>query len=440
MSNPLKTTQNSDLIRIFHSNHGMQSTLNYVDISGVVSEISDGQITNNGGIDANASQVAITDAVISLFHQTIGGSAVSDSNPGFIKILGTAEDGSGDEIIAYKEIDVSSNPKVIKFATNGRNHTGISGSATGKSHAQNAIVQCYNFDGIPLTKINKTHSSGIVSINSPHSYNLQISGVNAGTGISGGGFNVTASQNIPWDVLTPQIQSQLEPNTSMVARVQGTSGTSCGPFPSGFSAETSFVKDSDFQDVTIGEENYFPATKVVANQLNEINRMNSVKSLTLELNLSSEVSHLSPVVDLSRCDMITTANIINNIEPTDGIGGECAGNYITKVARLEKSATGLKVMLAANIWTESKIVVMYKLIPVGYADSLDELPFQFYNTTGRPDTGELIPNNDLVTFTDYEYTVEDVDEFDGFQIKISLHNHNQPYIPRVKDLRGIALA
>ena len=99
----------------------------------------------------------------------------------------------------------------------------------------------------------------------------------------------------------------------MIARVQGTSGTSCGPFPSGSSAETSFVKDSDFQDVTIGEENYFPATKIVANQINEINRMNSVKSLTLELNLDSEVSHLSPVVDLTRCDMITTANIINNL-------------------------------------------------------------------------------------------------------------------------------
>ena len=93
-----------------------------------------------------------------------------------------------------------------------------------------------------------------------------------GSGISGGGFNVTASQNIPWDVLTPQIQSQIEPRTSMVARVQGTSGTSCGPFPSGSSAETSFVKDSDFQDVTIREENYFPATKIVANQINEINR------------------------------------------------------------------------------------------------------------------------------------------------------------------------
>ena len=440
MNNPFKTTANSDTIRVFHSNHGMQSPLNYVKIDGAISEIADGQITNNGGIDANASQVAITDSVISLFHDVIGGSAVSDSNPGFIKILGTEEDGSGDEIIAYKEIDTGVNPKVIKFATNGRNHTGISGNATGKVHAQNAVVQCYNFDGIPLTKINKTHSSGIASINSPHSYTIQIGGVNATTGIQGGGFGITASQNIPWDVLTPQIQSQIEPNTSIVARVQGTSGTSCGPFPAGFAAETSFVKDSDFQDVTIGEENYFPATKIVANQLNEINRMNSVKSLTMELNLDSEVSHLSPVVDLTRCDLITTANIINNIEPTEGIGGECAGNYISKVARLEKSATGLKVMLAANIWSESKIVVMYKLIPVGYVDSLDELPFQLFNTTGRPDSGELVPNNDLVTFTDYEYTIEDVDEFDGFQIKISLLNHNQPYIPRVKDLRGIALA
>ncbi len=434
-TNSLKTTSGSDLIRIFHSNHGMQSTLNYLKISGVISEVANSQL---------ASGLSSTDASCEIaenngFHTTIGGSAASSSNPGFIRILGAAEDGSEDEIIAYSGLSGTNN-KQVNFITNGRNHTGTSGSSTGKAHASGAVVECYNFDGIPLTKINKTHSSGVQSINSPHSYNLQISGVNAGTGIQGGGGTIVASQNVSWDVLTPQIQSQLEPRTSMVARVQGTSGTSCGPFPSGSSAEVSFVKDSDFQDVTIGEENYFPATKIVANQINEINRMNSVKSLTLELNLDSEVSHLSPVVDLTRCDMITTGNIINNVEPTSGIGTECAGNYITKVARLEKSATGLKVMLAANTWTDAKIVVMFKLIPVGYVDSLDELPFQFFNTTGRPDSGELIPQNDLVTFTDYEYTVEDADEFDGFQIKVSLLNYNQAYVPRVKDLRGIALA
>ena len=433
--NALRTTAGSDLIRVFHSNHGMQSPLNYLRIENVASEVADTQIISNN-LAADGSSVTLTDP--DKFHTTIGGSAISNTNPGFIRILGTEEDGSGDEIIAYSAINTTTN--VVTFATNGRNHNGTSGSATGKTHSIGAVVQCYNFDGIPLTKINKTHSSGLQSINSPHSYNLQISGVTATTGIQGGGANMVASQNVPWDVISPQIQSQIEPGTSIVARLQGTSGTSCGPFPTGFSAETSFVKDSDFQEITIGEENYFPATKIVANQLNEINRMNSVKSLTIELNLFSEVKHLTPVVDLSRCDVITTSNIINNIEPTQGVGGECAGNYITKVARLEKSATGLKVMLACNSWSESKIVVMYKLIPVGYVDNLDELPFQFFNTTGRPDTGELIPNNDLTTFTDYEYTVEDVDEFDGFQIKVSLLNHNQPYIPRVKDIRGIALA
>ena len=117
----------------------------------------------------------------------------------------------------------------------------------------------------------------------------------------------------------------------MVARVQGTSGTSCGPFPSGTAAETSFVKDISFQEVTIGDENYFADTKIVANQNNEINRMNSIKSLTLELNLSSEVSHLSPVVDLTRCDMITTQNIINNVEPTSGVGGECAAIILLRL-------------------------------------------------------------------------------------------------------------
>ena len=83
---------------------------------------------------------------------------------------------------------------------------------------------------------------------------------------------------------------------------------------------------------------------------------------------------------------------------------------------------------------------MHKLVPVGFAGNLDELEFRYFNSTGVPDIGRLIPQNDLETFTDYEYTVEDTDEFDGFQIKISLLGYDQPYIPRVRDFRGIALA
>ena len=121
------------------------------------------------------------------------------------------------------------------------------------------MVQCYNFDGIPLTLVNTTHNSttgGLISINSPHSYHLKITNKTATTGITGGGSNITVSQNVPWDAITPQIQSQLEPKTSMVTRLLGTSGTSCGPFPSGASAETSFTKDTTYIDVTVGAVSY----------------------------------------------------------------------------------------------------------------------------------------------------------------------------------------
>ena len=83
---------------------------------------------------------------------------------------------------------------------------------------------------------------------------------------------------------------------------------------------------------------------------------------------------------------------------------------------------------------------MYKLVPVGSTASLDDLQFQFFNTDGRADSGVLVPQNEIETFTDYEFSVEDVEEFDAFQIKIAFIGYDQPYIPRVKDFRGIALA
>jgi len=195
-TNSLKTTAGSDQIRVFHSNHGMQSTLNYLKLSGVISEVANSQLASGLSSTDTTCEIAENNG----FHTTIGGSAASSTNPGFIRILGTEEDGSGDEIIAYSGLSGTNN-KQVNFITNGRSHTGTSGSSTGKTHASGAVVECYNFDGIPLTKINKTHSSGIQSINSPHSYNLQISGVNAGTGIQGGGGNIVASQNVAWKTL-----------------------------------------------------------------------------------------------------------------------------------------------------------------------------------------------------------------------------------------------
>jgi hypothetical protein len=96
--------------------------------------------------------------------------------------------------------------------------------------------------------------------------------------------------------------------------------------------------------------------------------------------------------------------------------------------------------MAANTFEFSEIQVMYKLVPVGYTGDTDDLNFEFFNTDGRPDNGRMVPQNDPFVFGDYEYTLDDAPAYDGFQLKIVLKNYNQPYIPRVKDLRIIALA
>ena len=172
----------------------ISTTLNWK----VISEVPDTALNMASGLSTTGTSITVDDA--SQFHTTIGGSAVSTSNPGFLKILGDDEDGAGDEIIAYSGIAGN----VITIATNGRNHDGSSGSSTGKDHADNAIVQCHNICGIPLTDLNKTHNSttgGIISINSPHSYNLRITGKTAGKSINAGGSNMQMTQNVPWDVL-----------------------------------------------------------------------------------------------------------------------------------------------------------------------------------------------------------------------------------------------
>jgi hypothetical protein len=455
-ANPLSLTSGSNQITVSHGNHGMQSSSNYVEISGVISEVADTNINMPGsGLTATGGQITVANAAE--FHTTIGGSAVSSSNPGFIRIVRVSTpnvaggvNGSviDEELIAYEAI----NGNVINVlgygsgTITGRNYNAStnSGGATGIAHPTGALVRCYNLAGIPLTRINRTHSTstgGLVSLNHPHKYRLVINGFTSGKTITAGGEGVFASQNIQWDVLTPSIQTQVQPGTSVVARVLGTSATSCGPFPSGATAETSFVKDTVYRDVTLGEINYFLDTKMVASKVNEVNNMSGERSFTMELDFDTEKDSISPVIDTQRMSIITTANQINNVTPTTNVGDDCAAIYITRLARLENSSTGLKVMFSANLFTPTEIDVMYKLVPVGSTINPDDINFEFFNTNGDPDSGPMIAQNNPEEFTDFEFTISNTDvTFDAFQIKIAMRNYYQPFIPRIRQLRAIALA
>jgi len=410
-------------ITVKHSNHGMHDLSNNVRITGVKSEISPTFLT--AALDLTATSVSVGDATV--FHKKIGGYTVSDENPGFIKI--------DNEIMAYTAI--SSDGLTITLKTSGGR--GSSGT-TAATHQIDALVECYNLDGIPLTQINKDHTG--LSNPTLDTYDLSTNFV-ASVGIVSGGTSATASQNVPFEVITPTVATVVQSETAIIARLNTVSGTSINDgHPNGIVPDPSFVNNNSFRDVTLNEVNYLDQQALILSNVNESAKLAGQKSLTMELLMTSTKDTLTPVVDLDRCSVITTSNRINNPvnfeNATLAVGDPHESVYITRMISLDNQVSrSLKVMFDAYRPNDTQIRVLYRVVPVGFAGDENTLLYSFFNEDGRPDT-DVSSVSDLI-FKSYEYNKTGL-EFKKFQIKIVLASSNQSYVPQVKYFRAIATA
>ena len=62
-----------------------------------------------------------------------------------------------------------------------------------------------------------------------------------------------------------------------------------------------------------------------------------------------------------------------------------------------------------------------------------------FNGDGSSDK-TVPPSDDDVTFREHQYSADNIVKFTAFQLKIILKGTSSSYPPRVKDMRGIALA
>ena len=199
---------------------------------------------------------------------------------------------------------------------------------------------------------------------------------------------------------------------------------------------------------------------MIASPINETNEMSGAKSYLTKINMKSIKSNLSPAIDLQRSSWISVMNRINKIDSssdlasnltfipsTEAEGDNNAAIYITKKVILENPATALKVLLAANRPADATIKVMFKTLSSEDSIDFDDLPYQFFNTTG---TSDLVVNSSLAVndFQEYTYSAGVTDdgigdplpEFISFSIKIIMQSTNQSAVPRLSDFRALALA
>jgi len=445
-------------IVVNHRNHGMYFETNYVTISNAQSDVAPTKLS----VDYNSSSTASisVDSVANLTSfENVG---IATTNIGYVLI--------GDEIISYTSTSTGTLGGTIS--------RGIDGTIA-RNYPAGTPVYKYELGGVSLRRINKTHYLGDVTVSNPitfDSYNIKLDMGSSGTGRTdglgypklyvnqtktAGGYNTKATQNIPFEAITPVVQNLTVQGTSINAEVRTISGSSIS------GNEISFV-DQGFESVSLNKTNYLTSPRIISSKINETNKLGTLpgnKSMNLRINLDSIDSRVTPVIDTQRISTILTSNRVNSVisdyatdNRVNSISEDpTAFQYLSKEIVLENPATSLKILVNAHVNLYSNIRAFYA---ISESENFSPIyvPFPGYNNINEK--GQIInladsdglsdvfvpPASNVgflpseIQYKEHTFTVDNLPSFKSYRIKIIMTSTNQVYVPRMKDLRVIALA
>ena len=455
-----------NVVEVSHYNHGMSADNNKLQLSNV--EPTTKPVKIESAISLQDSTIIVGSANTSEFATFEG----ITTSTGFVKV--------NNEIIFYNTI------------TNvglGISERGVDSSLI-SSHPVNSLVRKYEFNGLSLTGINTTHTMPSTNLlqakKDIDKYYLQIS---RGTGRpnlqdrssgdsmacftderSGGGDRINASKNIQYNSVYPVFNTLQPGQTKINTQLRSVSGTSAGSFNSSTNSftEVSFL-DQGYEDIELNKVNPLTTTRLVASSQNENEHLTNLpksRSSTLSMNLSTEDENLSPAIDTMNGTVIYVRNRLNK-PVTDyandnrvnlNTGDPHAAVYISNRVNIKQPATSLKVLVSSDRRDSADFRALFKLFrqdteatePTfelfpGF-DNLDDTDgdgfgdqvIDLSKNSGRPDA--LTPASTDGEFVEYVFTIDDLVEFTGFQIKIEMSGSNEAESPVFKDLRVIALA
>ena len=205
-----------------------------------------------------------------------------------------------------------------------------------------------------------------------------------------------------------------------------------------------------------------------SNQAEYLSTLPRNKSLSVKVVMVSTDVNLSPVLDVQNATFILGRNKINNPigrgnYATDTKSLQTSGDphgsiFISNPISLQQPATSLKVLLAASVQPEADFRVFYRLFTAdstevsqsyrafpGYknlrdtnGDGFGDQVIDISLNDGSADAKVAFNRPD--EFSEYQFSVDDLEQFSGFAIKIVMTTTNESEAPRFRDFRAIALA
>ena len=430
-----------NVFEVYDHSHGMHASNNSVRIFGVKPTTIGVKLSQ----DLNADSTSLTVENVGIFTSFEGQSVGTGLNQstGYLLV--------GNEIIEYNEFNVSANTITI-------NERSIDSTILRK-HLAGSIVYKYELNGVSLRRINKNHTmstnSNIINSNKTiDSYQMQFdrSTRTAGDNLLSftderkvGGDECILSQNIQYNSILPFFDVFSPSDTSIESSIRTVSATSAS------GSEVSF-QDIGYEPLQLNSTNDLNSTRMIASHVNESNNLSSLpsnKSLTVAINMQGS-TYASPMINISsyaninlfrnRVDL-PVANYIDDSRTNQLSGDPHSSVYITKKITLRNPATSLKVLLSAYKDSSADFRVLYRLFRSDSSeiDQTYEL-FPGYDNlnSGRPDTFVRSSSDD--EFLDYEFTADNISEYDGFIIKIVMSGTDESKPIKIKDFRAIALS
>lgn len=457
---------NGRSFKVSHNNHGMYSSEDRVRLYNIESDVVPSKTTAEYQINST-SPLSVESVEI---FKTFENIPVTPATPGYVKV--------NNEIIEYTGYD-ESNSQLTVSSRNVDQDPNQFRLITQATHPAGSPVFKYELNGVSLRRINKEHYiSSNFNVGLDEYYidlDMTSSGTNRNSVKPALYFNETktggsyvqyspstntitgpkATQNIAFSILRPNVETLLPETTKVEAKVRTFSGSSVS------GSETSFI-DQGFESISLNSNNYFQSQRAILSKVNEDNYLTSYpgrKSFTLEMDLSTNDTKVSPVIDLDRVSIITSMNridkpivdFINDSRVNSIYDDPHSFIYLSRVVKLERSADSLKVLFDAYASSSNDIRVLYRifrddspesqqtyeLFP-GY-DNLDNLGnvIDPKNNDGKPDR-YVNGSNYSFDYGAYEYTAKDLPSFNGYQIKLIVTGTNQAIIPSIKNFRAIA--
>jgi hypothetical protein len=463
----VNTVEDGLHLKVNHNNHGMYASNDRVTLISLQSDQRP-ETLNSSYSSTSTGDIVLSSVGIFTSFENIQVSAI---NPGYIQI--------GNEVISYTGVNVGSNSL-----------TGITRKIDGtfaNQYESNQNVFKYELNGVSLRRINKTHSLSEVDLNKfptdlDYYYvkiNMNSSGTNRTTGNPNGfpelyfredkscgsysdvaivssDTTPSATQNIPFNQVRANIQTLLPQQTSISGKIRTFSGSTPD------SNLISFI-DQGFVDLDLDGTTTFQSPRIICSKINEetfLTEFPGKKSLTVELTMKTDSKYVSPVIDLDRVNLITVANRINS-KVTNYItdprinspeNDPVAAVYLSTPVFLEKPADNLKVFFDAYRHVTNDIRVMYRIFRVDQS-GIENIPFELFPGYDNLDVNSNIidisknngtsdkfrtPSTGFNDFKSYEFTMQTLPQFTGYQIKIHMLGTNSSFVPKIKDLRVIA--